>query len=87
MKHSDCKNVFAMLSQYLDEELPEDVCEDIESHITDCPPCVQFVESLKKSIGLCHSCQSMDQPSELPEADRRKLYEAYQKALAQRNSH
>ena len=87
MKHSECKNIFAMLSQYLDEELPEDVCDDIESHISGCPPCVEFVESLKKSIELCRSCQSMDQPSELSEMDRRKLYEAYQRALAHRNTH
>lgn len=87
MKHSECKDVFALLSQYLDEELPGDVCDEIESHIAGCPPCVEFVESLKKSIGLCRSCGSMDQPSELPDADRRKLYEAYQKALAHRNAH
>ncbi len=87
MKHSECKDVFALLSQYLDEELPDDVCHDIQSHISGCPSCVEFIESLKKSISLCRSCQSMDQPGALPETDRQKLLEVYQRALAHRNTH
>jgi anti-sigma factor RsiW len=87
MKKSECKEIFALLSQYLDRELPDDVCQHLESHISDCPPCVEFVESLKKSVELCRSCKSMDTPAPLPAADREKLFAAYQKALANRQLH
>jgi anti-sigma factor RsiW len=84
MKQSECKEIFARLSEYLDQELPDDVCHEIDSHIAGCPPCVEFVESLRKSIDLCHKARSMDTPGPLPEDARARLLEAYQKALATR---
>lgn len=50
---SDCKQIFAVLSQYLDQELQAEDCEAIRAHIAACAPCVEFVESLKKSVALC----------------------------------
>ena len=50
MTVSECKEVFARLSEYLDQELPGDLCERIDRHISGCPPCVEFVDSLKKSV-------------------------------------
>ena len=41
---ADCKQIFALLSQYLDLELPPDACEKIEAHIAGCSPCVDFTE-------------------------------------------
>ena len=37
-------------SAYLDAELPPGDCAEIEKHIAGCPPCVEFVESLRKSV-------------------------------------
>jgi len=84
VKVSECKEVFALLSQYLDEDLPEDVCREIESHVEGCVSCVKFVESLKKSIGLCRSCIEQDNPAPLPAKERDQLFAAYQRALAER---
>ncbi len=84
MKPSSCKEVFALLSQYLDRELPDDICEEIDAHIADCPPCVQFVESLRKSIELCRECAPPEEPGPLPEPARARLQAAYEKALAER---
>lgn len=53
MTTMECREIFARLSEYLDGELPPDVCEQMAAHIGDCPPCVEFVESLKKTVGLC----------------------------------
>lgn len=84
MKVSECKQIFSMLSQYLDEELPDDICRDIESHISGCPPCVKFVESLKKSVHLCRSCESVDEPQPLSKESRDELLQAYQEAVKTR---
>lgn len=87
MKFSECKDVFALLSQYLDQELPDDVCSDIESHIAGCAPCVEFVESLKKSIQLTHDCEvSAAAPAPLPEPARQELLAAYKKMLEAREA-
>jgi anti-sigma factor RsiW len=84
MKISECKEIFSLLSQYLDEELPDDICQEIDTHISDCPPCVKFVESLKKSVDLCKDCKELDAPGPLPERARDELFSAYQKAIAAR---
>jgi len=84
MKISECKEIFSLLSQYLDEDLPDDVCHEIDAHISDCPPCVKFVESLKKSVDLCKDCKELDTPGPLPAEARDQLYSAYQKALSTR---
>jgi len=84
MKVSECKQIFEMLSEYLDKELSDDICQDIDSHIAGCPPCVEFVESLKKSMHLCRSCKSMDEPAPLGAAARDDLYAAYKKAVEER---
>jgi RNA polymerase sigma-70 factor (ECF subfamily) len=84
MKPSECKDIFAILSQYLDRELPEEICHDIDAHIAGCPPCVQFVESLRKTVGLCRSFQSSEAPGPLPDTARDELLAAYHRMVAAR---
>ncbi len=69
----NCREIFALLSEYLDAELPPATCEEISQHIAACPPCVEFVESLKKSISFCHGQQLTAPPSPLPADLERNL--------------
>jgi anti-sigma factor (TIGR02949 family) len=73
-----------MLSEYLDEELPPDTCEQIRSHIAGCPPCVEFVNSLERSVQLLHKYRSEEAPGPLPESARAELRETYRRMLAAR---
>ncbi len=86
MSHSfeDCSKLFALLSEYLDDELPANECSELERHLADCPPCVAFLESLKKSIELCPDCGSPAGPAPISEAVRSKLRQAWRKALEAR---
>ncbi len=79
-----CREVFALLSQYLDVELPPDACGAIEEHIKDCPPCIEFTESLKKTIALCRQYSPGEIPPELNEQSRAELERAYRRMLASR---
>jgi anti-sigma factor RsiW len=60
--------MFSKLSEYLDGELPEDLCAEMQSHIENCGPCVDFVQSFRKSIDLCRelkqSAGGLEKPSE-----------------------
>jgi anti-sigma factor RsiW len=78
MTPDECQEVFSRLSEYLDRDLPADLCDRIDAHIRDCPPCVQFVESLRKSTELCREFLARESPGPLPEAMRKELLEAYQ---------
>ncbi len=84
MKESECKDIFALLSQYLDEELPDDICSQIDSHISGCPPCVEFVESLKKRIEMTRGFDTSEAAGPLPDEARIQLLAAYQRMLAAR---
>ena len=84
MNDSDCSRVFALLSEYLDRELPPGDCTELEEHLSGCPECIEFVESLRRSVELCHQfgkCQPL--PAIAPQA-MSDLREAYRKMLARR---
>ena len=79
-----CKEVFSLLSEYLNLELPPDACQDIETHLAGCPPCIAFAESLRKTVELCHRYRPTDLPEPIGKKAREQLLEAYQKMLTAR---
>ena len=84
-KHSErCHEVFALLSDYLNVELPPDACREIENHLTGCAPCIEFAESLRKTVELCRNYQPEELPEPLSQTARQELIFAYQKMLAAR---
>jgi len=81
--HSDrCKEIFALLSEYLDFELPPDACKEIESHLEGCPPCIEFAESLRKTVDLCKYYNPSEIPAPLGADAKRELEAAYQRMLS-----
>jgi predicted anti-sigma-YlaC factor YlaD len=81
-KHpGNCKQIFEALSQYLDHELAPESCVEIEKHLSHCPPCIEFLESLKRSVSLCHDCAPAPAPPPLTEDEKAQLRAAYEKAL------
>jgi anti-sigma factor (TIGR02949 family) len=81
----NCKEVFALLSEYLDAELNPESCEKLKEHLAGCPPCIEFLESLRRTVTLCHGCESDEQPPPLAPADREKLLAAYRKSMRTRS--
>lgn len=79
---AECRRLFALLSEYLDAELPAETCDQIAAHLENCPPCVAFMESLRKTVELCRSFRPAEVPGPLSEDARRKLRQLYEKALA-----
>ena len=79
--YSNCRDLFAALSEYLDAELPAGDCAAIEAHIADCPPCIEFVDSLKKTVKLCKDCGPASELPPLSDDVRTRLMEAYQQSM------
>jgi RNA polymerase sigma-70 factor (ECF subfamily) len=84
MTEKECKNVFALLSEHLDGELPPATCDELEKHIQGCAPCVEFVESLKKSVALGRTYTPAGEPPQLSPDVKRSLQEAYERMLHER---
>jgi len=77
-----CRKMFAGLSNYLDGELDEFSCEEIEAHLEGCEPCQKFLASLKTAI---QTCQKM--PADCPDRQKaallkKQLLATYSRALA-----
>jgi anti-sigma factor (TIGR02949 family) len=76
MSPAGCQEIFARLSEYLDGELPEDVRARIARHIEECAPCVEFVETLRKSKELCRGFEASEKPGTLDPAVRERMLAA-----------
>ena len=48
-----CREMFAELSNYLDERLDDSLCQELEKHLASCEPCQAFLDSLQATIEEC----------------------------------
>ncbi len=63
MTERRCKQIFAMLSEFLDGELPAKNCRQLERHLQGCPPCIAYLESLKTTVEACRKYQAPRAPA------------------------
>jgi RNA polymerase sigma-70 factor, ECF subfamily len=75
-----CKTLFAELSNYLDEEMDDSLCEELERHLEDCSPCKAFLASLQAAIEQCRRSAAECPNSETAAKLREILMENYQRA-------
>ena len=77
-----CKEMFAELSNYLDDELDDSLCEELEKHIDGCEPCKAFLSSLEKSIQLCRIAPNESPDPRVAARLRRELLSAYKSLMS-----
>jgi RNA polymerase sigma-70 factor (ECF subfamily) len=77
-----CRRIFAGLSDYLDGELDEFSCEEIETHMNGCEPCKKFLRSLQAAIERCRQSQSDCPDPTKAAALRKRFLSIYGRALA-----
>ena len=86
MNESDCGRIFSLLSEYLDQELPPATCQELEEHLSGCPQCIRFVQSLKRSVHLCHQYGGSRTAPPVDQKAMAGFRRAYQEMLARRRS-
>jgi anti-sigma factor RsiW len=67
-----CRELFERLSEYVDGELSQEICEEIRRHMEGCDPCVAFAKTLKTTADLCRRLPSRPIPPEVA-ADLRSV--------------
>jgi RNA polymerase sigma-70 factor (ECF subfamily) len=77
-----CKEMFAELSNYLDDELDDSLCEELEKHMDGCEPCKAFLSTLEKSIHLCRIALNESPDPFIAAKLRRELLSEYQGLMA-----
>ncbi|HPS41892.1 MAG TPA: zf-HC2 domain-containing protein [Anaerolineaceae bacterium] len=66
-----CKGYLTRFSEYIDGELPEDVCRMIEDHLKECSNCTIVYNTLLRTVELYHE---LPQGEQLPDGVRSRLF-------------
>ncbi len=74
---ASCKALFAELSNYLDEQLDDSLCEKMEQHLEGCEPCLAFLASLESTIAQLRNAPSSALSKSSAAKIRRKLLRQY----------
>lgn len=82
-----CKEMFAELSNYLDDELDDSLCEELEKHMDGCQPCKAFLSSLEKSILQCRTAPNESPDPRIAAKLRRELMSEYQGLMSKVTRH
>jgi len=73
MQHKhDCKHLLSSISDYVDGELDETLCRELEQHLADCPDCRIVVDTTRKTVYLYH--ESAAESAHVPEDVRQRLF-------------
>lgn len=62
-----CRQVFELLSEFVDGELSADDRESLSRHLDACPPCEEFLKTFEAARSLCRESLLEKMPSELKE--------------------
>ncbi len=81
-KPARCKAMFAELSNYLDEQLDDSLCDELERHLDGCGPCKVFLASLEATIEQCRRSPAESPSGKAALRLRKKLMKNYTRAVA-----
>jgi hypothetical protein len=77
----ECPEIIAMLSEYLDRDLPEETCSRIDLHLRSCTNCEAAAAGLRQTVTMCRQFRAADTPGPLAAEKHRELRRAFEKAL------
>ena len=81
-KPARCKTMFAELSNYLDEQLDDSLCDELERHLDSCGPCKVFLASLEATIEQCRRLPAACPSGKTAVRLRKELMKNYARAMA-----
>lgn len=74
-KHT-CQAVVELLCDYLEGDLPDEEKQELDRHMMDCPPCLAFLNTYKRTAQVCKSLRPEDIPQDMRKRLERFLREA-----------
>lgn len=80
-RERNCKQMFAELSDYLDDELDDSLCAQLEKHVEGCEPCKAFLASLEETIRTYRAAPNEPPNSRAAASLRRKVLSKYQELM------
>ena len=71
-EHSECRSLLSFLSDYIDGDLSDELCQAIEKHTAECGDCRIVVDTLRRTISLYH--QTAGEPAVVSPETRAHLF-------------
>lgn len=71
MHSENCRQLLSLLSDYIDGELGQELCQRLEAHLAGCENCRIVIDTLRKTVYLYRV--STKDPT-MPEEVRQRLY-------------
>ncbi len=68
-----CRDAFDLLVEYLDGTLDAARTSHLEAHFRDCPPCLRFLSTYRKTVSLTRRLKEEQVPPEILDRVRRFL--------------
>ncbi len=65
--HENCQALLGTLSEYIDGELPTELCREIEKHLEGCDNCRVVLNTTKRTIDLVRIPVDEDVPADIRE--------------------
>lgn len=76
-----CRQLFAKLSDYLDDAMSDSLCRELKKHLAGCAPCEEFLKDLEQTVELCRKAPAAGPDPHQAAELRRDLFRRYRKAL------
>ncbi len=76
---ADCRKSIENLSDYIDGELDQEFCDELEKHLSGCKNCRLVMDSMNMTVKLCRDGVSEDLPESLQKKFELKLAEHWKK--------
>ena len=70
-RHEECHKLLNSLSDYVDGDLQQELCDEIELHMKDCENCRIVIDTLSKTISLY---QTSSESTIVPDEVRQRLF-------------
>lgn len=83
-KESTTQAIASEADESLGLQLSAEELEEISTHLEGCPPCLEFVESLKATVKMCRELGADEKPAPLDASTRQKMLDAYEAMLQAR---
>lgn len=61
----DCQEIFEALSDYIDENMAQKKCRELERHLQTCQNCRVVVDTLRRTVALYHSMPDEEVPDDV----------------------
>jgi len=70
--HSNCDTLLHTLSEYIDDELSEEMCVEIQQHLESCGNCRAVLNTTRRTIDLVRIPEGSE--TKLPDDVRQRLF-------------